>query len=288
MKKGWKIFWIICAVLAAVGLLLAAAGTALGGIAMLNSNLDERVFNAWITRVTGRNTNTAENNHDEGYVPAEPDGDMIASYEAVSEISLELGGAGVCMLPYDGEDILVDLTQIRSELQDLVHVSQEEGELKVELKKGDWWDINDGGMLYISIPVGTFYDSVSAEVGAGYLEMRELKAEALSLEAGAGQIIAEDITADQASAYCGAGQIILSGNVAQKADLECAVGEILFTAAGAFEAYDYELSCSLGEIVLGDRAYSGLANQVSIDNRSGRTVSADCDMGRIEIIFEQE
>ena len=42
------------------------------------------------------------------------------------------------------------------------------------------------------------------------------------------------------------------------------------------------------EIVLGDRAYSGLANQVSIDNRSGRTVSADCDMGRIEIIFEQE
>ena len=35
MKKRWKIFWIVCAVLAAAGLLLTAAGAALGGLSAL-------------------------------------------------------------------------------------------------------------------------------------------------------------------------------------------------------------------------------------------------------------
>ena len=43
MKKGWKIFWIVCAVLAAVGLLLTAAGVVLGGISALRSAQDLEV-----------------------------------------------------------------------------------------------------------------------------------------------------------------------------------------------------------------------------------------------------
>ena len=37
MKKRWKIFWIVCAVLAAAGLLLTAAGAALGGLSALRN-----------------------------------------------------------------------------------------------------------------------------------------------------------------------------------------------------------------------------------------------------------
>ena len=40
MKKGWKVFWIVCAVLTATGLFMTAAGAALGGLSML-SNRDE-------------------------------------------------------------------------------------------------------------------------------------------------------------------------------------------------------------------------------------------------------
>ena len=35
MKKGWKVFWIVCAVMAAAGIVMTVAGIALGGLAML-------------------------------------------------------------------------------------------------------------------------------------------------------------------------------------------------------------------------------------------------------------
>ena len=50
MKKGWKIFWIICAVLAAVGIFLAVAGTALGGLVMLRDDRDEEIVRSWLSR----------------------------------------------------------------------------------------------------------------------------------------------------------------------------------------------------------------------------------------------
>lgn len=51
MKKGWKIFWIICAVLAAIGIFFTVAGTALGGLAMLREEQDENVIRTWMDRL---------------------------------------------------------------------------------------------------------------------------------------------------------------------------------------------------------------------------------------------
>ncbi len=51
MKKGWKIFWIICAVLAAIGIFLAVAGTALGGLALLRDEQDENIVRGWVDRL---------------------------------------------------------------------------------------------------------------------------------------------------------------------------------------------------------------------------------------------
>ena len=51
MKKGWKIFWIICAVLAAIGIFLAVAGTALGGLALLRDEQDENIVRDWMDRL---------------------------------------------------------------------------------------------------------------------------------------------------------------------------------------------------------------------------------------------
>ena len=64
MKKRWKIFWIVCAVLAAAGLLLTAAGAALGGLSALrNAGKPERLTgkdflrhdgSGWVQRSAGR------------------------------------------------------------------------------------------------------------------------------------------------------------------------------------------------------------------------------------------
>ena len=65
MKKGWKVFWIVCAVMAAAGIVMTAAGIALGGAAMLSSADESGPVHEWLQR-TGRivTENTA---------PGEPD-----------------------------------------------------------------------------------------------------------------------------------------------------------------------------------------------------------------------
>lgn len=303
MKKGWKVFWIVCAVIASVGIVMTVSGIALGGLAMLSNTDETGSVHEWLQRIGRRvaTDNTAldesedlpdimtdNGDYDDGYVPGEPDGNMITEYEGIDEISLDLSSLGVSVSPYDGDKVLIDTTQLRSDIRDKVTVSQDGGELEVETGSHHrfHWNAGDPGMLYISIPRGEYYSSFTADVGAGLLEMEGVSAGEISLEVGAGQIIAEGFCADVLEADCGAGQISLQGETLQNADLNCDVGEILFTLPGNMETYNYELSCSAGELIVGDETYSGIHNKTKIDNSSGCLLEAECKIGRIEIAFE--
>ena len=278
MKKGWKVFWIVCAVMAAAGIAMTVTGIALGGLAML-SNADEAgPVHDWLQR-TGRRVET-EN--------TVPDGEMITAYEGIEEISLDLSNLGIVVTPSDSEAVIVDTSQLRSDIREDVVISQNGGELEMETDghSGFHWNADDPGMLYISIPRGAYYNSFSADVGAGLLEMEGVSAGEISLEVGAGQIIAEGFCTDVLEADCGAGQISLQGEVLRNADLNCDVGEVLFTLPGGMEVYNYELSCSAGELIVGDEAYSGIRNDMKIDNGSSCLIEAECRIGRMEIMFE--
>ena len=295
MKKRWKIFWIVCAILAVAGILLSVAGVAMGGLTLLRSTRDEEIVQSVLDRlgigIRGEVTNTADvveipdDTVNENHVSGEPDGDRITAYEGVGELSFDLGGLGVVAVPYEGSEILVDTSELHPDLRSAVDIVQDGNELELTAKNRRW-NTNDGSMIYISIPQGTYFDSVSANVGAGLLEMNGISAGEISMNVGAGQIIAEDITAEDVEAYCSAGQIVMSGEVMRETDIECSLGEVLFTAAGTQDMYDYELACGMGELVVGDRTYSGLSNAFSVDNGSGRMITADCAMGRIEISYE--
>lgn len=295
MKKRWKIFWIVCAVLACTGILLVTAGAALGGLTMLRSSKDERFIESVLDRlgigIRTEVTYTSDSgflpdlSEDGSYVPGEPDGELITAWEGVGELNLDLGGLGVIAIPYEGSEILVDLSGLRSDLRSGVDITQNGGELEVTAENRNW-NTNDGSMIYISIPRGTYFDSVSANVGAGFLELSGISAGEISMNVGAGQIIAEDMTAEDVEAYCSAGQITMSGEVMGDADIECSLGEVLFTTPGTQDMYNYELTCGMGELVVGNETYSGLSNALSLDNGSDRTITADCAMGRIEVLYE--
>lgn len=280
MKKGWKVFWIVCAIMAAAGIVMTAAGIALGGVAMLSSADESGPVHEWLQR-TGRivTENTA---------PGEPDGDMITVYEGIDEISMDLSGLGVIAEPTDGDDVIIDTSQLRADIREALVITQDGGKLEMETDshRGFGRNASDPGMLYISLPQGAYYNSFSADVGAGFLEMRGISAGEISLDVGAGQIIAEGFYADVLEADCGAGQITLQGEVVENADLNCDIGEVLFTLPGEMEVYNYELSCSAGELIVGDEAYSGLRNKMKIDNGSSCLIEAECRIGRMEIMFE--
>ncbi len=300
MKKGWKVFWIVCAVMAAVGIVMTVAGIALGGLAMISNTDESGPVHEWLQRLGRRvvTENTVPDDlsditmdsgdHDGGYVTGEPDGDMITAYEGIDEISLDLSNLGVVVAPSETNEVIVDTSQLSSGIRDDIIISQDGGALEMETDghRGFHWNVDDPGMLYIRIPRGAYYNSFSADIGAGLLEMKGISAGEISLEAGAGQIIAEGFYADVLEADCGAGQIILQGEVVQNADLNCDVGEVIFTLPGEMETYNYEISCSAGELIVGDEAYSGISNQMKIDNGSRCRIEAECRIGRMEIMFE--
>ena len=95
MKKGWKIFWIVCAVLAAVGLLLTAAGVMLGGMTALRStqDLEVGITPRWLERLENREQD------EEAPEPGMKDGVI---HDHVDEISLELGGITARLLHLEG------------------------------------------------------------------------------------------------------------------------------------------------------------------------------------------
>lgn len=301
MKKGWKIFWIICGVLAAVGIFLAVAGTALGGLVLLRDNRDEEIVRSWLERIgIGREvtvTSDIENIpdvSDGGYVPGEPDGKDVTAYAGIDELDLELTGMGVCVIPYDesegpaydGENIIVDISGCREDLKDKINVSQDGAELKVEMEDRGQLSTEDSGIMYISVPRGKYFEKISADAKAGLIELSEIEAGELSVKTDAGQIIASSFSVSTLDADCGVGQITLEGEVTDSAEISCNVGEVLCTLPGTMDTYDYEVKCAVGELLIDGESYSGISNTMKIDNGSGCRIEAECDLGSVEIMFE--
>ncbi len=299
MKKGWKIFWIICAVLAAIGIFLAVAGTALGGLALLRDEQDEHIVRDWMDRLGIRIRNEVTVTTDVSelpdgeYTPGEINGRDITSYSGIDELDLELTGMSVCVLPYDEElgeiyagDIVVDTSQCRDDLKDMITVTQDGSELQVHMEDRGRLNTQDSGIMYISVPRWIYFQKITADAKAGLIELSEIEARELEVKTDAGQIIVSAFSAERLDAECGVGQIILEGEVTGSAELDCNIGEVLCTLPGTADAYDYELKCAVGELMIDGELYNGIVNKKEIDNGSGCRVKAECDMGRVEINFE--
>lgn len=299
MKKGWKIFWIICAVLAAIGIFFTVAGTALGGLAMLREEQDENVIRTWMDRlgIRIRNEVTVTTDTaaipDENYIPGQPDGTDITCYSGIDKLDLELTGMGVCVMPYDEEsdavyngDIIVDISQCRDDLKDQITVSRDDSELKIHMEDRGRLNTEDSGIMYISVPRGLYFEKITANAQAGYIELAEIEAGELDVKTNTGQIIASAFSAEQLDAECGVGQIILEGEVTELAEINCNVGDVRCTLPGTADAYDYELKCVAGGLLIDGESYSSIVDKKEIDNGSGCKIKAECDLGNIEINFE--
>ena len=303
MKKGWKMFWIICAVLAVLGIFLAVAGTALGGLMMLRDDRDEEILRSWLQRIGVWHEVTSESeeiqdvpNHltDGDYVPGEPDGRYVTAIDGINELELELAGMAVCVMPYendpgtarDGENVIVDISRCREDLRDTINITHDGAKLQVEMQDRGRLRTQNSGTIYISVPRGKYFEKISADAKAGLIKLLELKAGELSVKAGAGKIIVSSFSAETLSADCGVGQITLEGKVTDSAEINCSVGEVICTLTGTMEAYDYEVKCGVGKLLINGESYSGISNKMKIDNGSGRRIEAECDLGSVEITFE--
>lgn len=278
MKKGWKNFWITCGVVAGIGCVCLISGKVMGATLTVMDNY----IPDWI----GLGRGEAGVSYDYGDAPMEADTDR--TYGDIHALKLDTEGLNVQILKGTGSGITVQTEDIYSALK--FQVTEEDGELKVETTARRFpWRINQGnyGNVWIYIPEAFQLDEADLQIGVGELYVEDIEARELKMEVGTGSAIVDWFTADELDLEVGVGTIDASGDTKQQADLECGVGVLAYTAAGKEVDFNYRLECGVGELNLGENSYSGLSVEQNIDNKAQKTMNIACDVGSMDIYFEE-
>lgn len=278
MKKGWKIFWIVCGITAAVGLICCVAAFAMG----VTAEALEAKFPYGIGWVSHQDEDTEDDLVDNDYVQTA----TTASYSGIREIEGELFAGNVEFIQTEDEEILVETEGLSKRLG---FRSYADGDTLYLTTNKNLTHMNQlsVGRIRIYLPQNIRFEEVSVELGAGVLNMDYISADCFSVDAGAGEVNVNSFDVSEAEFQCGAGSVTASGNVKNALEIECGVGEIHMTVDGCKEDYNYDISCGIGEVVCGDSRYSGIGHDEYIDNHAAREMNLDCGIGQIIVQFKQ-
>ena len=53
------------------------------------------------------------------------------------------------------------------------------------------------------------------------------------------------------------------------------------------DSYNYKFDSGVGGVTIGESDYSGLGKNKNIDNGAGKTISIECGVGNVEVLFER-
>ena len=288
MKKGWKVFWSVCAACAVTGIILCTISFALG---VSIEAIEDRFPNGFSFPVSQIMTFTSDDD-DYGQDGKDADivqGDGMQRYENVRSIDLLVSAGEVEFRTAEkgDTDISVKTKGIDKRLKLKYYMS---GDTLVFRTKKNIAGINKAGgvgKIYIYVPEDFRFDEAKLDVGAGTLNISEIRAAELAVDVGAGEASIDHFDADEADLGCGTGKLVAAGDIRTEADLECGIGSIAFTVIGKEDDYNYDISCGIGEIVCGGLTYSGLGCDKEIDNGSSREISIECGIGNVTVNFKQ-
>lgn len=133
-------------------------------------------------------------------------------------------------------------------------------------------------------------DAVDIEIGAGNLQMRQLKAnENMKLSVGAGNAEFDKLETESLNVVCETGRCYAKKAVTTSdTDLQCDVGYIYMKLQGAQDSYNYDLECSVGSIKIAEQTHSGLDYSKETDYGADKQLAVECNVGSVEIEFDEE
>ena len=275
MRKGWKVFWITCAIIAGIGFICCIAGVAMGAtIDAVNGHFPY-----------GFGFGKAEHNsvYDGGERSA--NADTKETYTGIHGIDVEVSQISVQILEDTSvSDITVETEGIDSRIK--LKVYEDYGELKIETAKRSHFFRNGYyGTVWILLPQGRM-DEVNLEIGAGALYVQNIQADSISIEVGAGEATIDHFKTDELDIDCGVGAVRAAGIFEREADLKCGIGSIDFTTYGQESDYNYEVDCNIGEVKIGSMHFSGIGRKKEIYNGMGKEMNVECGVGEISVDFD--
>ena len=281
MKKGWKIFWIVCAICFAAGFVCLAVSFVMG---VTVEAIQDR-FPHGIRLASGVGIFVTDDDWDEGKDVAVMEENQRQTFAGVNEIDADIwaGEVEIRMASEDSDEIVVETENIDRRIKFKCYMDG--STLKLRTKKRVLGIKNGGGTIYIYIPRNYSMEDISMEIGAGYLHAENAKAHKFSVEVGAGEAVIDQFTAQKAEFECGAGSVTAAGEAAEKIDIECGIGSVTYTAPGRENDYNYKIDCGIGEVNCGSSSYSGIGAERKIDNGADTDMSIECGIGEIVIQF---
>ena len=279
MKSGWKIFWIIVAVITALGVICGCVSLALG-VTLADLSNDFRVREN--TMIMEEETFDITEDHSEPY-----------EFENITDLDISVGACEVLIQESDTDTVQVDASRLKYQALGLeLYVVENDGTLFIQTtKNGSLWDVlsakhKNGGVLKIYIPKDKDLSTVNLEFGACELKMSGLSIDHMNLSLGAADCEMEQMNLNFLHAEVGAGNLNYSGTIAENAEIECGVGEVDLNLYGTEQEFNYELSVAMGEIEIEDREYGGLGVGKTINNHAKKDMTIDCGAGSVSVDFK--
>ena len=273
MKRGWKIFWIACAVTAGIGFLCCLVSLAMG----VTYNRIHRYFPDGIGIVKN-------NSWDEDVVFS---ADTRNSFANVREINADLYAGQVEILATDSKEVVVETSRLNSKLGFQCYMEGDELILTTKKRSLRVGTLGTGKII-VYIPKGQLFQQAYLGIGAGNLHVEHIEADSLFIDVGAGEADIDWFEAGEAGLTCGVGQLTARGNTREYIQIDCGIGEITYEADGREQDYNYSLDCGIGEIDCGGRRVSGLSGKSHIDNHAAKEMDIDCGIGSVTVRFSDK
>lgn len=226
--------------------------------------------------------------------------------EGIRELNVSLG-AGICTISEKDEaDGLIDL-YVNGKGGFNFYIK--DSTLYVEGFKGNQlFNVNQlDNEMTLRIPRGMGFEEMDLEIGAGIMEIDNLKAKEFdavigagelginkaeiidfSVEIGAGNLVAGDMHVRGADLEVDLGNCSYEGIIEQELDAECNMGSMDFLLKGKEKDYNYEIECSAGNVEINGWEFTALGTEKYVNNGAAATFELTCSMGNITLDFVEE
>lgn len=302
MKKGWKIFWIVCASVAGIGVVLAVVGVIMGATfgsiqaAFWNyGHRAEQRFEAI------EDTVEVEDDFDEDEFLDGADWDDRASnaevisngstvhLDGIRQLDVELSHLRIVLEESTGTELEFQTSNIPEDAAGELVLKQEGEELDVFIRNEQNWKAimkNRGevGTLTMRIPKNQLTQMSFSIAGGGVLEAAQVQTGELDIEVGAGLIQLQNVRVDALDLEVGAGDASVTGTINREASIDCGIGTVDLQLTGTQQDYSYSMECGAGVIQIGNDVYSGISNEKTIMN-GGAMIEMECGAGEVTVGF---
>ena len=268
MKRFTKIFLITAAVLGGLGVLGIGIGLMLGGFPWQPARFEHQKYE---TETYG------EKKQDEKKQKGQTSGGPYGTEIQTLELDIRYGDVRIAAA--DGDSISVQAENPGKYFKETV----EDGDTLVLL---DERPAREKELVLTVLLPERMLKEISIDLGAGVLSAERLEAQDISMDLGAGQgNVNRVIAGDDAELSVGAGELQVAYFRGNALDVDCGTGRLILCAEGTEADYNYTLECGIGAVQIGERDYSGIGHEESVDHGAAKDIDVECGIGEVTVTF---